>query len=85
MTPAALTAYARRRRLARARSCAAPTAADLAAEAMPRALRLPWEGGFVALARAVGVERIEAPAFHRLAPTCTAAAAAIATDFALAA
>lgn len=40
------------------------------AEAMPRALRSPWEGGYVSLARAAGVDRIEPGCDPKLAPTC---------------
>lgn len=62
-----------RRILAR---CLAP-AAGMGAEAMPRALRAPWQGGYVALARAAGVDRIEAGRAPQLAATCAAPAPVI--------
>jgi hypothetical protein len=52
--------------------CAALPSGDTSPAAMPRALRYPWQGGFVALARAAGVERIEPGCAPQLSRTCTA-------------
>lgn len=63
-------------RITRARvqaRCTAPSA-GMGCEAMTRALRAPWQGGYVALARAVGVERIEAGRPSQIGATCIAPA-----------
>lgn len=49
---------ARRARTHRLAVCAAPLAGDTSLDAMPRALRYPWTGGYVSMARAAGLERI---------------------------
>ena len=43
-------------------------------EAMPRQLRWPWSGGFVSLARAAGVDRIEPGRAPQISATCSASA-----------
>ncbi|MBL8970314.1 MAG: hypothetical protein JNK56_07030 [Myxococcales bacterium] len=53
---------------------AAPSA-GMGPEAMPRQLRWPWSGGFVALARAAGVDRIELGCAPQISATCSASAA----------
>ena len=44
----------------------------LGPEAMPRQLRWPWSGGFVALARAAGIDRIEPGRAPQISRTCAA-------------
>lgn len=58
---------------------AAPSA-GMGAEAMPRQLRWPWSGGFIALARAAGVDRIEPGRAPQLSATCSASAAILTLD-----
>ena len=53
-----LSARAWAARLCARRSCTAVPAGDTSSDAQPRALRYPWTGGYVSLARAAGVERI---------------------------
>lgn len=65
---------AARARLLRRRRCCAPST-GMGAEAMPRQLRWPWSGGFVALARAAGVDRIEPGRAPQISATCSASAA----------
>lgn len=80
-----LAARARAARLLASRSCAAAPAGDTAPAAMPRALRAPWTGGFVALARAAGIERIEPGCDPRISASCFAPvldAGALALDIA---
>lgn len=62
------TRIVRARALAR---CLAPSAC-MGAEAMPRSLRAPWQGGYVALARAAGLARIEPGCAPQIAATCSA-------------
>ena len=47
----------------------------LGPEAMPRQLRWPWSGGFVGLARAAGIDRIELGRAPQISATCSASAA----------
>lgn len=65
---------AARARLLRLRRCSAPSA-GMGPEAMPRQLRWPWSGGFVGLARAAGVDRIEPGRAPQISATCSASAA----------
>lgn len=58
--------------------CSAPTA-GMGPEALPRQLRWPWSGGFVALARAAGVARIEPGRAPQISRTCVAPMVAPAT------
>jgi hypothetical protein len=64
-----------RRRLAasavahRRNRCSAPAPASCS---ITRALAYPWEGGFVSLARAAGVERIEPGCAPQLSAACFA-------------
>lgn len=53
----------------------AAASAGMGPEAMPRQLRWPWSGGFVALARAAGVDRIEPGRAPQISATCSALAA----------
>lgn len=78
-----LAARARAARLVARRTCSAPSASALIPEALSRALRSPWQGGFMSLARAAGLERIDSGCDARLAPTCFAPAPAVATCVAL--
>ncbi len=55
---------------------AAPSA-GMGAEAMPRQLRWPWSGGFVALARSAGIDRIEPGRAPQISATCSASAALV--------
>lgn len=58
---------------------AAP-AAGMGDAAMLRQLRWPWSGGFVALARAAGVDRIEPGRAPQFSATCSAPTAAPSTS-----
>lgn len=49
-------------------------------EAMPRHLRWPWSGGFVALARAAGIDRIEPGRAPQISATCSASATRLTLD-----
>lgn len=69
-----IAARARAARLLACRSCSAPSAGTPLPEALSRALRAPWQGGFVAIARGAGLERIEPGCDARLSPTCFAPA-----------
>lgn len=69
-----LAAQARAARLLARRTCPAPSAGAPLPEALSRALRAPWQGGFVAIARGAGLDRIEPGCDARLAPTCFAPA-----------
>ena len=69
-----LAARTRAARLLARRTCTAPAAGAVLSAATSRVLRQPWEGGFVALARAAGFDRIEPGCDARLAPACFAPA-----------
>lgn len=72
-----LTRLAARITRARARArCLAPSA-GMGAEAMPRQLRWPWSGGYMALARDAGFDRIGPGCAPQLAATCAAPAPVI--------
>lgn len=66
-------------RITRARAlarCLAPSA-GMGGEAMPRQLRWPWSGGYMALARDAGFELIERGCAPQIAATCSAPAPVI--------
>lgn len=67
-----LAIRARAARLLARRCCLAPAAGDTAPAALPRALRMPWSGGFISLARAAGIDRIEPGFDARLSASCFA-------------
>lgn len=69
-----LAIRARAARLLARCCCPAPAAGDTAPAAMPRALRMPWSGGFISLARAAGIDRIEPGFDPRLSASCFAPA-----------
>lgn len=69
-----LARQARASRLQRRRACQAPGAGMDLPAAISRALRWPWQGGFVSLARAAGFDRIEPAVGAGLDPTCFAPA-----------
>ena len=52
----------------------------MGAEAMPRQLRWPWSGGYMALARAAGVGRIEPGRAPQISATCSASAVRLTLD-----
>lgn len=53
-------------------STTAAPAAGMGPEALPRQLRWPWSGGFVALARTAGIDRIEPGRAPQISRTCAA-------------
>lgn len=76
----AVSRAARARLLRLRRWTVAAPSIGMGPEAMPRHLRWPWSGGFVALARAAGIDRIEPGRAPQISATCSASATRLTLD-----